>query len=118
MKKLILGLILTSTCVFAFKNSDEYINEINSKQNLWKAGRNFHKDMTISQLRGLLGTERVLRKFPIRKQKITEAIPKSFDARTQWPKCKIIREIVDQSACKASWVNISSFFSYNFEILQ
>lgn len=108
---LLLGLTLAFSCAFAFDNSDEFINEINSKQNLWKAGRNFPVNTPHSRVRALLGakflSENELKNIPVKADKIDDFvdIPKSFDSRTQWPKCKSIKEIADQSACGSCWVS-------------
>lgn len=108
---LFIGLILAFSCAYAFDNSDEFINEINSKQNLWKAGRNFPVDTPHSRLHALLGAkflpENELKNIPVKETEINDSvdIPKSFDSRTQWPKCKSIKEIADQSACGSCWVS-------------
>lgn len=104
-------LLLALTCVFAYENSDEFINEINSKQNLWKAGRNFHKDTPMSDITRLLGVnslpQDVLRTIPIVKNDVdVDDLPEAFDARVQWPQCKTIKKVADQSACSSGWVRI------------
>lgn len=109
--KLVLSIILAVSCAFAIDNSDEFINAINNKQNFWKAGRNFPIDTPLSRLRGLLGAqilpENERKNYPIKTYEIndTTKIPTSFDSRTQWSKCKTIREIADQSACGSCWVS-------------
>lgn len=109
--KSIVGIIVAFSCAFAFDNSEEFINEINRKQNLWKAGRNFVIGTPISHLRGLLGAkllpESELESTPVKIHEIDETveIPKSFDSRTQWPKCKTVKEIADQSSCGSCWVS-------------
>lgn len=108
--KIILGLLLTLTCVSTHQDLDSLINEINTKQNLWTAGKNFH-DTPFSELGFLAGTkqlpENILRTIPVViHDNNTDDIPESFDARTQWPKCKSIQEIRDQSACRSDWVSL------------
>lgn len=102
-------IVLALTCVSAHQNLDDLINEINSKQDLWVAGKNFH-DTPLSELTGLLGSkklpETIKKTVPVVEHKISAAdIPKSFDARTNWPQCKSIKEIRDQSACGSCWVS-------------
>lgn len=101
---------LAISCVFAFENSDDFINKINSKQSLWKAGRNFQKDVPVEKLTGLLGMnslpESVRRSFPVMEHEISgyHELPESFDARTRWSECKTIKQVADQSACGSCWV--------------
>lgn len=86
--------------------SDELINKINSKQSLWKAGRNFDDNMTLENFRGILG---LIRRSNTKLRRIhhdnLEAIPESFDAREEWANCSSIKEIADQSKCGSCWVN-------------
>lgn len=101
------------SCVFAYENSDVFINEINSKQNLWKAGRNFHKAVPIENLSRLLGSKHLpqslRRTIPVMEHEITDdELPESFDARTHWSTCKTIKQVPDQSACGSCWVSKSS----------
>lgn len=90
--------------------TDEYISEINSKQSLWTAGRNFDPNTPVSHLHSLSGVNGKLstdhlretaREFPLKK---TDDIRESFDAREQWPNCTSIATVTDESACSAAWV--------------
>lgn len=108
--------MLVISCVFAYENSDNFINEINSKQNLWKAGRNFHKDVPIKKLTGLLGlkslSQSLRRTIPVMEHDINDDdIPETFDARTQWSKCNTIKQVADQSACGSCWVSQNVFLN-------
>ena len=38
-----------------YLNSDNFINEINSKAKTWTAGRNFHPETSTNYIKGLLG---------------------------------------------------------------
>lgn len=107
--KVYLGLVLVLTCVYAHENFEDFINEINSKQNLWTAGKNF-RNRHFSDYRGLLGgkktPEHILRTVPVIEHEIIgDELPESFDAREKWPECPTIGEIKDQSACEAGWVS-------------
>lgn len=102
-------LFLTFSCVFAYENSDDFIKDINSKQNLWKAGRNFRKDVSISEITRLLGMKSlpqdIQKTIPIVEHNIdVDELPESFDARTQWSQCTSINKVPDQSACGSDWV--------------
>nr|CAH7726466.1 unnamed protein product [Callosobruchus chinensis] len=86
--------------------SDEYIKYLNSKQLPWKAGRNFDKDIPLSQIQGLLGlrtSDAPSTLETIYHEDNGEDLPEEFDARKQWSKCESIKEIRDQSACGSCW---------------
>lgn len=112
--KLILIVILAFSYAFSFDYSDEFINEINRKQNLWKAGRNFPVFTRPFRLGGLFGAkilpENERKNIHVKKYELNDSIeiPIAFDSREQWTKCKSIKEIADQSACGSCWVSISS----------
>jgi len=86
--------------------SDEFIEEVNREATTWTAGRNFHRDTSINYLKGLLGVltekESSLPVLEIEDQDLMD-LPTEFDARKQWPKCKSIGEIRDQSSCGSCW---------------
>ncbi|XP_018567776.1 cathepsin B-like [Anoplophora glabripennis] len=87
--------------------SDEFIDIINSKQSTWTAGRNFHVNTSLDQIRGLVGViKSSVKTLPVRRHEVDgrETIPESFDAREQWADCAaIIGEIRDQGACGSCW---------------
>lgn len=107
--KLIIVIILTLQYVFAYRNTDELINEINSKQSSWRAGRNFYHGQPMSHIRAMpydkSFLESALKKFPVVVHDENVVIPESFDARTNWPKCKNIGMVTDQGSCIACWVS-------------
>lgn len=111
MIKLLATVILAFTLVFAYENSDDFINEINSKQNLWKAGRNFPANTPISAIRRILGSKRVpkeiIEKIPVVSHEISkyEEIPESFDSRENWSQCTNLKYVPDQSNCASCWVS-------------
>lgn len=92
--------------------SDEFIDVINKKQSTWTAGRNFHVNTSVDQIRGLLGViEDSVKTLPIRGHEVgaRDTIPESFDARDQWPDCTSIGEIRDQANCGSCWVIFTAF---------
>lgn len=98
-------------CALAYENVANYINQINRKQKLWKAGINrYDKNPEFRRrfLNQIPVPESDLRKFPVLKHDVDYGeLPEYFDARLQWPQCKTIKEVADQSACSSDWV---SFF--------
>lgn len=100
-------------------NWDDIISKVNTNDEAtWKAGLNFPKDTPISYLKRLQGTilkdEHVENSNPSFLDEISDDdIPASFDARTNWPKCKsVINHIRDQGACGSCWaVAAASAFS-------
>ncbi|CAH1180220.1 unnamed protein product [Phaedon cochleariae] len=87
--------------------SDEYIDHINSLQTTWKAGRNFPKDMPLSNIKRRMGSLKSENKGKLQKvhhvKADDEVIPDTFDARENWPDCKSIGLIRDQSDCGSCW---------------
>lgn len=88
--------------------SDEYIDLINSKQNSWKAGRNFPQDTPYSYIKNLMGVlpDNDIKKLPKRKHdpELIANLPESFDPRDKWPNCHSLSEIRDQGSCGSCWV--------------
>uniref|UniRef100_A0A6P7GWT2 Cathepsin B-like n=1 Tax=Diabrotica virgifera virgifera TaxID=50390 RepID=A0A6P7GWT2_DIAVI len=85
--------------------SNEFINYINSKQSSWVAGRNFDENISIQEMKKLLGTKKRnlgdVKGF-IHSENIQ--VPDSFDARENWKVCSdVINTIADQSACSSGW---------------
>lgn len=118
MKVLFVCVFFAFSCVTAYNDADDFINEINSKQNFWKAGRNFHEDTPNSQLRNLLGLKQLSQDIAdkvIVHDISDDELPESFDARTQWPHCRSIGEIPDQSECGSCWVRKISQLNFVFE---
>ncbi|KAJ8977456.1 hypothetical protein NQ317_002571 [Molorchus minor] len=88
--------------------SDEFIDNINSQQTTWKAGRNFAPNIKMSYIRKLMGVLPDHKNYMTllgRNQHNVEGVmlPEEFDARVQWPKCPTIREIRDQGSCGSCW---------------
>ncbi|XP_047994920.1 cathepsin B-like [Leguminivora glycinivorella] len=92
---------------FLYPLSNEFISLINSKQNSWKAGRNFPLDTPTTHIDVLMGTiEDTL--FAILPPKVHDAdliasLPENFDSREKWPNCPSLHEIRDQGSCGSCW---------------
>jgi len=106
MNKLFATLVL-AVCIGASLQApidevDKHIEYINSLGTTWKAGRNFN---TTTEFLGLLGVAEdndnsILPTLPLY---YADAIPATFDARTQWSSCASIKEIRDQANCGSCW---------------
>jgi len=86
-------------------NNADFIEHINSLATTWQAGVNeYFNGWTMDEIKHILGVPRrfVNRDLPTRSYK-DNAIPDSFDSRTQWPKCKSIGTIFDQGYCGSCW---------------
>ena len=83
--------------------SQEMIDFINNLNTTWKAGHNFSPDF--KDVRVLASAWR--EDLSSRVEQVQHAndidIPPFFDARQQWPDCKMIDEIRDQSNCGSCW---------------
>lgn len=114
--KLILAIILTCNNVFAYRNADELINEINSKQNSWIAGMNYYHGQPMTKIRAMPYVKSIMENAPRSDQVMVHEenvdIPESFDARKNWPKCKNIGVVTDQGACVACYVGDNFFFLF------
>ncbi|XP_067008596.2 cathepsin B [Anabrus simplex] len=86
--------------------SDEFIEELNSLNATWKAGRNFAKDIPIEYIKRLMGVhpQSYLYRLPA-KSRVLEGtnIPDEFDAREQWSDCPTLKEVRDQGSCGSCW---------------
>jgi len=83
--------------------NNDLIEEVNTKQSQWKAGRNARfEGVKVGEARKLMGTrlDRPNGKFP-RITARAASIPDSFDSRTQWPNC--IHPIRNQEQCGSCW---------------
>jgi len=89
--------------------SPRMVDFINSQHTSWKASTDqgsFIGGMTVNQARRLMGV--LPRQDGPQLPRITyagknQAVPDTFDARTQWPDCWTIKQIRDQSACGSCW---------------
>lgn len=117
--KIIIYLALAYTCVFAYENSNKFINEINRKQNMWVAGRNFDKNMPLSEIKMLLGVKNLpnhtKKNMLVKNHYNSDDIPETFDARLKWSSCKTVKEVADQSACGSCWVGNNFNLSYKYK---
>ncbi|CAH0579303.1 unnamed protein product [Chrysodeixis includens] len=87
-----------------FVLSDLFIDKINSKQQYWTAGRNFHPNTPYAHLKRLAGTIPNLKlrsETPIMKHDpaVIASLPENFDPREKWPFCPTLNEIRDQGSC-------------------
>ncbi|CAH0548106.1 unnamed protein product [Brassicogethes aeneus] len=82
----------------------EFIDSINERQNSWTAGQNFDENMSRAHMKSLLGLREDFRRnrLPALTHVDTD-VPENFDAREQWPDCKSIGQVKDQSVCGSCW---------------
>ena len=90
-------------------------------QTTWKAAPT-ERFQSISQVKKVLGVLKSQDKFKLpEKNEYLNAfqLPTLFDSREEWPHCKSISEIRDQSNCGSCWVNrITYMFAVNNLIYQ
>nr|XP_049699535.1 cathepsin B-like [Helicoverpa armigera] len=106
----VLAVVLCALAVVAVDRphplSDEYIQEINLKQNSWKAGRNFGPNISLSYIRYLLGVriDEII-SLPIMKHdaELIASLPETFHPSDKWPNCPSLNEIRDQGVCGSCW---------------
>jgi len=109
--KFVVALIAVLVCVSAHFATRENIEYINSVQNLWTASLDSPTaQLSKDEVKALLGLDE---KFawndpqnpPLRTySKAARAnAPEEFDARKQWPNCKSMSMIRDQSDCGSCW---------------
>lgn len=100
LKYSLIQAILLATVSANYYLSDDFIDEINEKADTWEAGRNFQPDVSMSDVKKMLGLKTGPIDMKIDTQKYDEEelqdLPESFDAREAWPECETIKEIRDQ----------------------
>jgi len=110
----ILLIVTTAYCVipFALHNSaksaidDSLISYVNSLDTTWKAGVNDRfKGLKVKDLQVLCGLKDEIDESPmaVEDSMLSSAYPDTFDARTQWPACASIGDILDQGQCGSCW---------------
>lgn len=88
---------------------DSIIEEINSNPEAgWVAATNSRlSNYTVSQFKHLLGVKptprHLLESTPVISHPKSLTLPKEFDARTEWSKCRTIGAILDQGHCGSCW---------------
>ncbi|XP_049868834.1 cathepsin B-like [Pectinophora gossypiella] len=102
--------VLLSTLVTAdlpHPLSDEFIDLINFKQSLWKAGRNFQADVPFNYIKKLMGALKDNYHAKLMNIHHDDALlvnlPENFDPRDKWPNCPTLNEIRDQGSCGSCW---------------
>lgn len=114
--KAIFGLVAVGLALATANNTERYahysnmVDEINTKQNLWKAELNTQiLDGDYTTISNLLGDLSVGSKstLPEKTEGWTvksEDLPKNFIVQDNWPKCKgVMSTVHDQSACGSCW---------------
>jgi len=106
MKSVLVLAALVAFAVCAPLITQDFIDEINSKQDLWVAGVNPRfENMSLEEMKGLLGVKlpQARTHFRIRRPATEEAndLPETFDMRDKWPSCK--GKILDQGQCGSCW---------------
>jgi len=86
-----------------------FVDELNSMDLTWKAGLNKGSTIdgkSLEEARILCGVLPGGPKLPEKKWEENidfNALPESFDSRTNWPQCQTMTQIRDQSACGSCW---------------
>lgn len=105
----VLGLLVIFRCVTTILSplSNDFINFINSKQDSWKAGRNFPTQTTLETLKRLMGVIEGKHFWKLTSVEYDDEtiarLPKNFDSRIKWPNCPTLNEIRDQGSCGSCW---------------
>ena len=100
--------ILTLGTGSSHELSQSFIDSLNSVQDSWTAGQNFHPDTDMDHIRGLMGVirdkhgESLANTLNRRPGRLFRP-PTQFDARTAWPECPSIGEIRNQGNCGSCW---------------
>lgn len=88
---------------------DSIIQKVNAHPNAgWKAATNSRfNNYTVEQFKYILGAKKLpknaLESIPVKTYPKSLELPKEFDARTAWPQCKTIGNILDQGHCGSCW---------------
>jgi cathepsin B len=105
---LVAALAIVATVSATFQLRHDIISEVNTKQTHWRAGLNskFASTNSFEYVKRLCGAKPAPegKKLPIKLHHVVpEAIPASFDSRTNWASCPSIQEVRDQSDCGSCW---------------
>ncbi|KAI1725178.1 papain family cysteine protease domain-containing protein [Ditylenchus destructor] len=87
----------------------ELVDYVNRNQDLWTAKRNpKFQAMSENMIRRMMGVKYANNMEMDRKEyanttHLNIELPKNFDAREQWPNCRSVKSIRDQSNCGSCW---------------
>ncbi len=103
LSSFVLFLTFALLSVAAFPERDAIISKVNSANKGWTAGvsSRFADIENYSSVKRLLGVRKdASLVLPVVNNALPLAqIPAAFDSRSQWPNCRTIQEIRDQSDC-------------------
>jgi len=104
-KLVILALVAAVNAGYYEDFTAKMIPDIVSKNPTWKAGHNpYFSGYSRQQMERLLGAKLDNKVGgPVVNPQITPAVPDTFDARSNWPKCSSIGFIRDQASCGSCW---------------
>lgn len=95
--------------VYDFRNGKEGIFNENEENNMQTTAPNdefgmAHKEF--NEFSSMVGPS--MGPSPVHLMSTRDVIPKTFDARENWPKCSVIKQITDQDSCGSCWAMASS----------
>ena len=95
--------------VYDFRNGKEGVFNENVENNLKTIVKNDAIGTALkefSEFNSFVGPS--MGPTPVHTMSTRDSIPESFDARTKWPKCSVIKHITNQQGCGSCWAMASS----------